>query len=93
VLAQFMLEGLVTTFAGGAAGVAISWILVWLFSPRPFLSELLDDSTRSGDIYLLLSFELVGICTAILMLVGLVSSFVPALRASRLDPIEALRYE
>jgi putative ABC transport system permease protein len=93
VLAQFMLEGLVTTFAGGAAGVAISWMLVWLFSPRPFLSELLDDSTRSGDIYLLLSFELVGICTAILMFVGLVSSFIPALRASRLDPIEALRYE
>jgi putative ABC transport system permease protein len=83
----------VTTFAGGAAGVLISWVLVWLVSPRPFLSELLDDTTRSGDIYLLLSFELVGICTAILMFVGLISSFIPALRASRLDPIEALRYE
>jgi putative ABC transport system permease protein len=93
VLAQFMLEGLVTTFAGGAAGVLLSWVLVWLVSPRPFLSELLDDTTRSGDIYLLLSFELVGICTAILMFVGLISSFIPALRASRLDPIEALRYE
>ena len=61
-------------------------MLVWLLSPRPFLSEMLDDTTGTGDIHLILSLELVGICTAILMVVGLVSSFVPALRASRLDP-------
>jgi len=93
ILFQFLLEGLVVTFCGGVVGVVASAGLVWAISPRPFLAELLDDVTRQSDIHLMLSVELLATCTLILMLVGIVAGFLPALRASRLDPIESLRYE
>jgi putative ABC transport system permease protein len=93
ILLQFLLEALVITFFGGLLGIILSYLLVTFAGHRPFLAELLEDPTRQTDIHLILSGDVVLTATSILMLVGLLSGLWPALRASKTDPIESLRYE
>jgi putative ABC transport system permease protein len=93
ILMQFLLEALVITFLGGVLGILLSYLLVTFAGHRPFLADLLEDPTKQTDIYLLLSGDVVLTATGILMIVGIFSGLWPALRASRTDPIESLRYE
>ena len=93
ILTQFLLEALTITFLGGVMGVVLSYVLVWAIGTRPFLATLLDDPTRQTDIQLVLSTSILLTSTGILAFAGVLSGLWPAVRASRLDPIEALRYE
>jgi len=93
IMLQFVSEALVITFLGGLLGILMSYILVNIIPPRPFLAEMMDDPTKGTDIHLLLSANVASVATSILMAIGLLSGLWPALRAARMDPIESLRYE
>ncbi|MCX6550692.1 MAG: ABC transporter permease [Acidobacteria bacterium] len=93
IMLQFLLEALVITFTGGIAGIVLAWILVHAAGVRPFLGDLIGDPTGGTDIHLVLTPDVVVSATAILIVTGVLSGLWPAWRASRLDPIEALRYE
>jgi len=93
ILAQFLIEAFAIVTAGGAIGVAAGYAVTWLLGTLPMLGPLFQDTSGAGDIHLQISTFAIVTSTLLLETVGLIAGLLPAIRAARLDPIEALRYE
>ena len=80
VLSQFLLEAILLSLAGGLAGIGLG------FASAGAVTQFLGWPTY-------ISGQAVALAFGLAFAVGVVFGYYPALRAARLDPIEALRYE
>jgi putative ABC transport system permease protein len=92
IFLQFLAEALTITFIGGLLGIILAYVVA-LTVGRLTLYSAMAKHAEAGDIRLMINPVTLLVAVLILTAVGLISGMVPAIRASRLDPIEALRYE
>jgi putative ABC transport system permease protein len=92
ILMQFLAEALTITAIGGVLGVLLAYTVA-LSVGRLTLYSAFAKNGEAGDIRLIIQPGTLIASTLILGAVGLISGMIPAFRASRLNPIEALRHE
>jgi len=84
ILMQFLVESMMLSLLGGLIGVALGWGIAHLMGQVQF---------SGSTITPVVGLDSVLLATLFSMAVGLFFGIYPATRASRLQPVEALRYE
>ena len=84
ILGLIMREAIMLGFLGGIAGIMIAFGLGNLIEHAPMVGGVLD---------MIWSVQIFARALAVALLLGLVGGLYPAFRATRMQPIEALRYE
>jgi putative ABC transport system permease protein len=85
ILLQFLLEAAMLSLSGGVIGIIGGWGVSWLVST---FSETAGYAIKS-----VVTADIVGLAIFVSVVIGLVSGVYPAMRAARLNPIDALHYE
>jgi len=83
ILAQFLIESVALTGLGGALGILLGWSI----------TQVVERVAAQQNLVLLVTAGTVIVAVGVSVGIGIVFGLYPAMRAARLHPIQALRYE
>ena len=87
ILSQFVVEAATTSALGGALGIALGYIV------SMGANKVLPMFTSGTTVTVSPSFNSIAVAFGISVGIGVLFGYLPAKRAARLNPIEALRYD